>query len=162
MHSSRRTKTLLGLLLLLSQAFSSPSDAFGFTHFRYMTVNCVRRPVAVENARGTYTADFQHAMILYPNGRADGTLLFTAADGSERYLQIYAAQVHWRAESEHEVQRLRLQARELGTQPGPEVAIIIYPTPPNAAGEDCLIYTTIGTQVYNATFAVESRLTVVR
>lgn len=161
MHSSRRTKPLLGLLLLLSQAFTSPSNAFGFTHFRYMTVNW-RRAVAVENARGTYTADFQHAMIVYPNGRADGTLLFTAADGSERYLRIYAAQVHWRTESEHEVQRLRLQARELGPQPSPEVAIIIYPVENNTAGEDCLIYTTIGTQVYNATFAVESRLTVVR
>jgi hypothetical protein len=169
MKYTRITSGLLGLVWLCCQTAVQSAGTTQPAPWRFITLNAPAQTVAVEAYRRTYSASFQHETIIAANGRATGTLLLTAPDGSQRRVQAFAAVVHWH---DNQVQRIRLRTREVGPGADEEIVVIIYPAPPPHApaptptptpgpSSDCLIYTTVGTFV-NVTFEAQGRLAVIR
>jgi hypothetical protein len=111
--------------------------------------------VKVQTLRASYPAVFQSDLQVFPNREAQGFLqLLPAGRPDDEILVSF----------EHGVARLKRDGTVAGvvllgrTARGRTVIVMITPD----ASEDCLIYTTVGTDVRPASWEVPGRLTAIR
>jgi len=151
-------KTIFCLALLLAWGNGAPPAMA--QHGGWIEIQSWSAPQTVEvhTPRDSYNAVFHSEVQVFPNGAASGFLVLSAPD-SRNGVVIYlgtgetnVANVKWDKNSK--VARVLLRGR---TVDGEHILVSITPD----ASEDCLIYTTIGTDVH-ATWEAQGQIVVNR
>lgn len=153
----------LSIVLIMSIVLLSliTSDSTARTHgavwltVGFFEVNAPVQTVEVNTPRDSYDAVF-HNEVQVRNGAANGFLTLTGPDSGARHsvgLNVLLSDGSVRFNRNGTLSAVRLRGRNAE---GGRITIIISP----AATEDCLIYTTVGTDV-TATFEVEGTLTLI-
>src|SRR5687768_15053041 len=123
----------------------------------FFEVAAPEQTVLVDTPRDIYAAVF-HNEVQVRNGRADGFLTLTVPDGGSAPhtggITVLFVDRSLRFTTFGAVGPVRIRAR-ISAHPNRRITIIITP----AATEDCLIYTTVGTD-FHATWEAQGRLTV--
>jgi prepilin-type processing-associated H-X9-DG protein len=135
-------KTIFCLALLLAWGSCVPPAMAQSRHGSWILIESWSAPQTVEvhTPQGSYNAVFASAVQVFPDGTASGFLTLTPtdrhpgganfafSDGSVRFIRADIAAVMVRGHSEE----------------GNRVVVMITP----GASEDCLIYTTVGSDVH--------------
>ena len=138
-------KTVICLALLMCGSCLAPMTAAQQSSRDWDFVSIIAPPqtVTVETPRGSYTAAFENDARVYPDGRARGVLELSGPDGTPHRFRVLAGRV--RVDDDGTVTRAVLHLREV--DPGGlrrlNLAVAVEVDP--SMSEDCLIYTTIGT-----------------
>jgi prepilin-type processing-associated H-X9-DG protein len=151
-------KTIFCLALLLGWGSCVPS-ATAQCNKCWIELNSVTFPqtVEVETPRGDYTAVFQSEVQVFPNHEARGFLTLIPTDSAPRHqngANFAFSDGHVKWSKNGTVAGVLLKGY---SEDGNPVVVMITP----AASEDCLIYTTVGTDVH-ATWEAQGRLAVIR
>ena len=121
-----------------------------------LTVSSPVQTIAVQSRRQSWTAVFQTEGQVFPNGSANGflTLSDPLANGPGRGVNFEFADGSVRFSRTGAVLRVQLRGKT------PEGTLVTVSVTPSEI-EDCLIYTTVGTQL-SATWMAEGRITLLR
>lgn len=152
-------KAIFCLTLLSYWGRSAPpaTAQHGGSHAIYqdIVVPSALQTVEVHTPRGSYNAVFlQSEVQVFPNRMALGSLMLIPAAGHSGGLNVSLAEGSVRFNRDGTVAGVLLRGR---TEDGNRIIVMITP----AATEDCLIYTTVGTQV-NATWEAQGHIVVNR
>ena len=152
-------KATICLTLLLHWGSSAPPATAQYQglHALYqdIVIPAASQTVEVHTPRDSYNAVFfQSEVRVFPNRRAIGSLMLIPAAGHSGGANFSFADGSVRFNRDGTVAGVLLRGR---TEDGHRVTLMIIP----AATEDCLIYTTIGTQV-NATWEAQGHILVNR
>ena len=148
---------LLGIVLPWF-GFPQRAAAQDEQHWDHVRVHAPRQTVEVTRRAGSFTAEFQNEVIVYPNGRAIGSLSITGRGGALVRFHVVAGRVRL---SGGEVAEVRLLLRKAGADPGDDFDLaVVRPEP--APSQDCLIYDFVGPPAREAHFEAEGRIEVIR
>jgi prepilin-type processing-associated H-X9-DG protein len=152
-------KTIICLALLLGWGSCAPPATAqqGWGPWEVVVISALPQTVIVETPRDSDTANFESVAMVYPNVAASGFLTLSDEVSATRHsggVNMLFSDGSVRFLHNGDVAGVLLRGR---TVEGDPVVVMITP----AATEDCLIYTTIGTDVH-ATWEAEGRLTVIR
>ena len=147
---------VLSIVLLSLVTSDSKANAHVWVTVGFFEVSAPVQTVEVNTPRDSYDAVF-HNEVQVRNGSANGFLTLPVPDGAARHqngANFIFVDGSVRFSRDGAVAAVRLRGRTVeGNQ---RITVIITP----AATEDCLIYTTVGTDV-TATFEVEGILTLI-
>jgi len=160
----KRINITLGFFVLVLALSSLPGTAVPTTLAQscgpnncWIEIGSTQLPqtVEVQTPRDSYNAGFQSRLRVFRDGEATGFLeLMPAPPRQTGGVNMIFVDGHVRFNRDGTVAGVVLRGR---TAEGDPVVVMITPEP----SEDCLIYTTIGTDVH-ATWEVPGRLTVIR
>jgi len=155
-------KTIFCLAILLCMGngarLATAQTGVGFTEFLFVAINSPTQTVEVDTPRGSYSADFESQARVFPNGDANGFLMLSGPDSIPRHpggVNMLFGDGSVRFHPDGTVARVLLRGSTIEGHP-----IVVMITP--EASEDCLIYTTIGTQLYPSTWEVPGTINVIR
>ncbi len=111
----------------------------------FVSIIALPQTVTVETPRGSYTAAFENEARVYPDGRARGVLELSGPDGAPHRFRVLAGRVRV---DDGTVTRAVLHLVEVDPRDHPRLEITVVIEPEPSMSEDCLIYTTIGTDAH--------------
>lgn len=147
-------KTIFCLALLLGWGSCAPPAAAQSVDWDFVAISAPPQTVVVRTPRGSYTANFENAALVYPSGRASGVLALSKPDGALWRFHVFAGRVQFRDGTVTGV-LLRAGAEDRGADPGDEITVVIRREP--VLPQECLIYDLLGSQVH-ARFEAEGRM----
>lgn len=145
-------KTIFCMVVLLCWASCTPpAMAQNESRWRSIVIISPLQPVEVHTLRGSYTANFESAALVSRNGNAGGLMTFPSSGGGVNVIFLDGSvRFH-----DGIVTGVILRGRAAD---GHEIFVSVRPEP----SEDCLIYTTIGTDYRYATWEAHGRIVVNR
>ena len=148
-------KTIFCLALLLCWgSCAPPAVAQSAPPWHSIAIVSPLQTVEVHTRRLNYISVMQYQYQVYPNGTASGFLSLNPTDRHPGGVLVAMGDGSVRFNRDGTVAAVIAQGR---TEEGNLVVVMITP----AASEDCLIYTTVGSDV-NATWEAQGRLIVIR
>lgn len=143
-------KTVFCLALLLCWGnCAPPAMAQSAPRWRSVVITSPLQAVEVHTLRGSHTGTFESSALVRRNGDASGLMTFPSRSGGTNMIFLDGSvRFH---DGTVTVVLLRARAAD-----GQQILVAIRPEP---SGEDCLIYTTIGTSGF-ATWEAEGSIVV--